>query len=244
MNGSTFFLRFSLCPLLLLSVVAGLLPTAAAGADAAPFRELRRQMVVQQLQGRGIADARVLQVMSEIPRHRFVPEPYRGNAYDDTALPIGHGQTISQPYMVAVMTELIKPRPRMRVLEVGTGSGYQAAVLSQLVERVYSIEIIPQLAAAARRLLTDLHYSNLHLKQGDGYFGWPEAAPFDAILVTAAAPTIPPPLLEQLAEGGLMVIPVGSPFLVQQLMLIEKRDGELISKSLMPVRFVPLRSGP
>lgn len=240
----TVFIRLSGCLAGLLMSLLFPVQTTAAEKEDELFSAFRQQMVEQQLKRRGIADIRVLQVMNEIPRHVFVPDAYRWNAYDDTPLPIGHGQTISQPYMVAIMTELISPRTQMRVLEVGTGSGYQAAVLSRLVDQVYSIEIIPPLAIAARKLLTELDYPNLQLKQGDGYFGWPEAAPFDAILVTAAAPTVPPPLLQQLKEGGLMVIPVGSPFRVQQLLLIEKRDGELISNSLMPVRFVPLRRGP
>lgn len=234
------FLKISgFLAVLLISLIVP--PQAAADREDERFSALRQQMVEQQLERRGIKDARVLQVMNEVPRHLFVPDAYRLNAYDDSPVPIGHGQTISQPYIVAIMTELIKPGKQMRVLEVGTGSGYQAAVLSRLVDKVYSLEIISALAKSARKRLTNLNYPNLHLKQGDGYFGWPEAAPFDAILVTAASPTIPPPLLQQLKEGGLMVIPVGSPFLVQQLVLIEKREGELISNSLMPVRFVPLR---
>jgi protein-L-isoaspartate(D-aspartate) O-methyltransferase len=177
--------------------------------------------------------------MRSVPRHLFVPPEQRPYAYRDRPLPIGHGQTISQPFMVAYMTELVSPGPGRKVLEIGTGSGYQAAVLAAAGAEVFSIEIIPQLAEAAGKRLDDLGYGAVAVRSADGFYGWAEQAPFDAILVTAAAEFVPPPLLEQLAEGGLMVIPVGSPFFVQTLMLVQKRDGKPYATSLMPVRFVP-----
>ena len=178
--------------------------------------------------------------MADVPRHRFVDEGRRSEAYLDTPLPIGHGQTISQPYMVAFMTETIRPRPGQKILEIGTGSGYQAAVLAACGAEVYSIEIVPPLAERSTALLGELGYK-VATRAGDGFFGWPEAAPFDAVVVTAAAEFIPPPLIDQLKDGGLMVIPVGTPFQVQTLMLVEKSGGKTRSRSLMPVRFVPLR---
>jgi protein-L-isoaspartate(D-aspartate) O-methyltransferase len=187
---------------------------------------------------------RVLDVMARVPRHEFVPDDLRGSAYDDRPLPIGFGQTISQPYIVALMTDLLRVEPADTVLEVGTGSGYQAAVLSPLAARVFSIEIVPQLAEAAKARLVRLHYDNVAVRAGDGYYGWQEAAPFDGIVVTAAASHIPPPLIQQLRPGGRMVIPVGGPFFVQHLMLVEKReDGTVTSRQLLPVRFVPLTGG-
>jgi protein-L-isoaspartate(D-aspartate) O-methyltransferase len=159
----------------------------------------------------------------------------------DGPLPIGHGQTISQPYIVAYMTEILRIKPQHKVLEIGTGSGYQAAVLAELTNQVYTVEIIPELANSAGKRLKKTGYSSVKARQGDGYHGWPDAAPFDAIMVTAAAEFIPPPLLQQLAEGGRMIIPVGSPFYVQHLMLVEKRQGEISTRSLMLVRFVPFR---
>lgn len=179
--------------------------------------------------------------MAQVPRHLFVPPGYQERAYSDTPLPIGHGQTISQPYIVAFMTQTIRPAPGMKVLEIGTGSGYQAAVLAATGARVYSIEIIPELAQSARENLARSGYAGVRLREADGYFGWPEEAPFDAILVTAAAPFVPPPLIKQLKVGGKMIIPVGSPFLVQTLMLVEKDERRTRSRSLMPVRFVPFR---
>jgi len=191
--------------------------------------------------GRERLDPRVLEALGQVPRHEFVPWLERQRAYRNQPLPIGHGQTISQPYIVAIMTDLLDPEPGHRVLEVGTGSGYQAAVLAELVKQVYSIEIIEPLARAAGKRLQALGYDSVTTRIGDGYYGWPEHAPFDGIVVTAAASHVPPPLLAQLKPGGRMVIPVGSPFLTQQLVLIKKnKDGALITRQLLPVRFVPL----
>lgn len=191
--------------------------------------------------GRTALDLRVLKALGQVPRHEFVPLIERFRAYRNHPLPIGHGQTISQPYIVAIMTDLIDPSPDHRVLEVGTGSGYQAAVLAELVKEVYSIEIIEPLGRSADKRLQELGYSNVTTRVGDGYYGWSEHAPFDAIVVTAAASHVPPPLIKQLKPGGLMVIPVGSRFLTQQLVLIKKNeDGTLVTRQLLPVRFVPL----
>ncbi|MCA1371396.1 protein-L-isoaspartate(D-aspartate) O-methyltransferase [Bradyrhizobium sp. BRP14] len=195
------------------------------------------------VEGQGI-DPAVLTAMEKVPRHFFVPEEQRGAAYRDRPLPIGYGQTISQPFIVALMTDLINVGPGDSVLEIGTGSGYQAAVLSPLAAKVYSIEIIPQLGERAAARLAELRYNNVEVKVGDGYYGWPQHAPFDSIVVTAAASHIPPPLVEQLARGGRMVVPVGGPFATQFLMLVEKRrDGSITTRQLLPVSFVPLRGG-
>lgn len=190
-------------------------------------------------------DERVLDALGRVPRHAFVPENQRRYSYDNRPLPIGYGQTISQPYIVAVMTDLVRPEPGARVLEIGTGSGYQAAVLAALVDRVYTLEIVEPLATRAKERLEQLGYDNVHARHGDGYFGWEEYAPFDAIVVTAASSHIPPPLIKQLRPGGRMIIPVGSRFLVQQLLLVEKDgDGTVTTRQLLPVRFVPLTGGP
>jgi protein-L-isoaspartate(D-aspartate) O-methyltransferase len=182
--------------------------------------------------------------MGRVPRHLFVPEEQRGAAYQDRPLPIGYGQTISQPFIVALMTDLINVGPGDAVLEIGTGSGYQAAVLSPLAAKVYSIEIIPELGERAAARLAELRFDNVEVRVGDGYYGWPALAPFDGIVVTAAASHIPPPLVEQLAKGGRMVVPVGGPFATQFLMLVEKRrDGSITTRQLLPVAFVPLRGG-
>jgi len=199
----------------------------------------RDAMVTEQIIARGIRDSTTLTAMRSVPRHLFVPAAQRPYAYQDRPLPIGYGQTISQPFMVAYMTELVNPGPGRKILEIGTGSGYQAAVLAAAGAKVFSIEIIPQLAEAAGKRLEDLGYGEVAVKSADGFYGWEEKGPFDAIIVTAAAEFIPPPLLAQLAEGGLIVIPVGSPYYVQTLMLVQKRDGKPFSTSLMPVRFVP-----
>jgi protein-L-isoaspartate(D-aspartate) O-methyltransferase len=186
-------------------------------------------------------DPRVMMAMARVPRHEFVATAQRHHAYDNRPLPIGHGQTISQPYIVALMSDLIKPQADHRVLELGTGSGYQAAILAELTGQVYSIEIIEALGKQAAERLSRLEYDNVTLRIGDGYYGWEEHAPFDAIVVTAAASHVPPPLVAQLKPGGRMVIPVGSRFLTQQLVLIEKQpDGQLITRQILPVRFVPL----
>lgn len=189
-------------------------------------------------------DARVMQVMADVPRHEFVPKMYQHLAYENQPLPIGYGQTISQPYIVALMTDLLHVKSTDKALEIGTGSGYQAAVLAELAEQVFSIEIIDELSKRAKRVLEKLGYKNTKTRIGDGYYGWKEHAPFDVIIVTATAGHIPPPLIRQLKPGGRMVIPVGSRFLVQQLVLIEKDDkGKVSSKQILPVRFVPLTGG-
>ena len=198
----------------------------------------REKMVKTQIAARGIEDERVLAVMRKVPRHLFVPQSGREAAYDDGPLPIGEEQTISQPYVVALMTELIHPDPGSKVLEIGTGSGYQAAVLAELVSQVYTIEIIEPLGRNAADLLRDLGYTNVHTRIGDGYRGWPEAAPFDAIVVTAAPERIPEPLKEQLAVGGRLVIPVGS--LSQDLILVTRTQTGFREETITPVRFVPM----
>jgi protein-L-isoaspartate(D-aspartate) O-methyltransferase len=203
-----------------------------------PYAVARENMVTSQLQARDITHRATLQAMRTVPRHLYVPVAQRRYAYHDRPLPIGYGQTISQPYIVAYMTQIIRPETGQKVLEIGTGSGYQAAVLAGIVDQVYTIEIIEELGLAAKKVL-DGQYNNVHVKIGDGYFGWEEHAPFDAIVVTAAAEYIPPPLVEQLKDGGRMIIPVGSPFQIQQLMLVEKRGENITTRSLMPVRFVP-----
>jgi protein-L-isoaspartate(D-aspartate) O-methyltransferase len=211
---------------------------AAAGPDS--FDEKRLLMVAQQLKARDINDPRVLAAMGKVPRHRFVPDNLRSLAYEDHPLPIGSGQTISQPYIVALMTQWAEVKPGDKVLEVGTGSGYQAAVLAELSDRVFSFELLPDLAEAARTHLRDLGYGRVQVRSGDGYQGWPEDAPFDAILVTASAPEVPPALKQQLKEGGRLVIPVGPPGSVQELLLLRKVKGELQEEQRVPVLFVPL----
>jgi protein-L-isoaspartate(D-aspartate) O-methyltransferase len=191
--------------------------------------------------GRDQLDKKVIQVMGEIPRHRFVPSHQREHAYENRPLPIGHGQTISQPYIVALMTDLLRPDENDIALEIGTGSGYQAAVLAGLVKHVYTIEIIKPLGTAVKERLTALDYDNITTRIGDGYYGWQEHAPFDLIIVTAASGSIPPPLIQQLKPGGHMVIPIGGIFLTQQLMLVEKdMEGGVKTRQILPVRFVPL----
>jgi protein-L-isoaspartate(D-aspartate) O-methyltransferase len=203
------------------------------------YKAKREAMVKQQIEKRGIQNKAVLRAMRTVPRHLFVPPEVAAGAYSDRALPIGSRQTISQPYMVAFMTDVIKPGPGMKVLEVGTGNGYQAAVLAEIVKEVYTIEIIPELGQSAAERLKRLGYDNVQVKVGDGYQGWPEHAPFDAIVVTAAPESVPPPLLEQLKEGGRLIIPVGSQHRAQSLTLMEKRKGRIVSSNLMPVLFVP-----
>jgi protein-L-isoaspartate(D-aspartate) O-methyltransferase len=206
--------------------------------DHESFEARRRNMVETQIVRRGIRDEKVLGAMRSVPRHLFIPERYRGQAYIDGALPIEENQTISQPYIVAIMTELLEIDSTSKVLEIGTGSGYQAAVLGEISNSVYTIEIIPELAYRADTLLDSLGYKNVHVRAGDGYRGWPEEAPFDAIIVTAAAPDIPEPLVEQLKRGGRMVIPVGE--FSQDLLLIRKNDTGMTQQSVIPVRFVPM----
>ena len=196
-------------------------------------------MVKTQIENRDINDKAVLQAMRTVKRHIFVPKELINSAYYDSPQPIGYGQTISQPYIVAYMTEIIHPKPEHRVLEIGTGSGYQAAVLAEIVDSVYTIEIIPELHKPAADRLKKLAYDNVKAKEADGYYGWEEHAPFDAVIVTAAAEYIPPLLIQQLKDGGKMVIPVGSPLLTQWLMLVEKNGDKIKTTSLMPVLFVP-----
>jgi len=191
--------------------------------------------------GKSEFDSRVLEVMSRVPRHEFVPLKQRHNAYQNRPLPIGHGQTISQPYIVALMTDLLKIEPDDKALEIGTGSGYQAAILAELVDEVYTIEIIEPLAKRASSLLERLGYKNIQTKIADGYYGWQDKGPFDVIIVTAAASHIPPPLIQQLKPGGRMIIPVGSRFMVQHLIMLEKNtEGQVTTRQILPVRFVPL----
>ena len=222
---------------------------ARADSDAAA----RMQMLIEiqrdaaytgPLLGAESVDPVVLAVLGNVPRHEFVPADSRAAAYENRPLPIGHGQTISQPYIVALMTSLLRTKKTDRVLEIGTGSGYQAAVLAELAAHVYTIEIIHPLGEHAERTLKRLRYDNVSVRIGDGYYGWEEHAPFDGIVVTAAASHVPPPLVQQLKPGGRMVIPVGSRFFVQQLVLVEKApNGEVHTRQLLPVRFVPLTGG-
>jgi protein-L-isoaspartate(D-aspartate) O-methyltransferase len=213
--------------------------SGASRAESGAELAVRRAMVEQQIRARGIANPEVLAAMEEVPRHLFVAAGERMEAYEDRPLPIGHGQTISQPYVVALMTALAGLRPDARVLEIGTGSGYQAAVLSRIAAQVYTVEIVEPLAELARRTLAGLGYDNVHVRVGDGYRGWPEAAPFDAIVVTAAPTEIPAPLVEQLKPGGRMVLPVGDH--VQDLLVLTKRpDGGYDRSTVIPVRFVPM----
>ena len=248
-------LRFGL--LLFLLVLTACSP-ATSPADGAPSPTVkatpspsgdptvkpRQAMVKVQLQGRDITDERVLAAMGRVPRHEFVPVDFQAQAYEDHPLPIGFGQTISQPYIVALMTQLVNPQPGKKVLEIGTGSGYQAAVLAELTDQVYSIEIIPELAGRAEATLKRLGYDKIVVKQADGYWGWAEQAPFDAILVTAAPDHVPQPLVNQLAEGGVMVIPVGPPGGYQSLWILERHGEEIIRTNWGGVSFVPLTRRP
>lgn len=209
-----------------------------ATGNSAEQRQARERMVRQQIEARGVRDPRVLEAMRKVPRHLFVPSSLQSHAYDDTPLPIGHQQTISQPYIVAFMSESLELKPGQRVLEIGTGSGYQAAVLAELAREVFSIEIVEPLAKEADERLKELGYTNIKLRVGDGYRGWPEAAPFDAIMVTAAPDHVPPALIEQLAEGGRLVLPVGR--LLQELVRIRRTPEGPRRESLLPVRFVPM----
>jgi protein-L-isoaspartate(D-aspartate) O-methyltransferase len=206
------------------------------------WTDRRRQMVAEQLIARRIKNERVLKIMGRVPRHEFVPASVRGAAYEDTPLPIGQNQTISQPYIVALMTELADPQPNQRVLEIGTGSGYQAAVLAELAGEVYTIELLPDLAKQAKARLERLGYRRVHVRTGDGYLGWPTAAPFDSIVVTCGADHVPEPLFQQLKPGGTMVIPIGKYPGVQSLRLITKGPhGDQQARDVLPVRFVPFR---
>jgi protein-L-isoaspartate(D-aspartate) O-methyltransferase len=241
------FARTALAASLLPPAIAPLV-ACRASHDVEPgqnaFAAARASMVREQIVRRGVGDARVLDAMLDVPRHLFVPPDMQDHAYDDSPLSIGHGQTISQPYIVALMTELVRPRASDRALEIGTGSGYQAAVLSRVVATVFTIEIVETLARSAEQRLKTLDYRNIVVRAGDGYAGWPEHAPFDVIVVTAAPDHVPQPLVEQLKPGGRMVIPVGSLYEGQDLELIEKdASGQISRRQIAPVRFVPLRRG-
>jgi protein-L-isoaspartate(D-aspartate) O-methyltransferase len=200
----------------------------------------REEMVRNQLAAGGIRNPEVLQAMTEVPRHEFVPASLRPYAYADGPLPIGHGQTISQPFIVAYMTQALELGKEDTVLEVGTGSGYQAAILGKLAKEVYTIEIVPPLAESAKVILSKLGFENVHVRLGDGYLGWPEKAPFDAIIVTCAPDHVPEPLVSQLKEGGRLVIPVGTAGGIQQLVLLKKRNGQISKEKMLDVRFVPM----
>src|SRR5215211_466882 len=223
-------------------LIAALAPAACGQQQDAPsnFPAQRQRMVEQQLKPRGIKDDRVLTAMAKVPREEFIPVDMRMDAYEDGPLPIGYDQTISQPYVVAFMTEQLRPKPSDRVLEIGSGSGYQAAILAELVAEVYTIEIVEPLAKSAEATLQRLGYNSVHIKSGDGYKGWPEEAPFDAIIVTCAPENVPQRLVDQLKDGGHMVIPVGERF-AQQLYLLEKKNGQLKESATLPVRFVPMQ---
>lgn len=224
--------------------VAAVLPVlVSAAADPDRARE-RHMMVAEQIAARGVDHGPTLEAMRRVPRHRFVPAEMRAVAYADSPLPIGHGQTISQPYIVAFTTATAALARNSKVLEIGTGSGYQAAIAAELSDRVFSIEIVAPLAERARATLRELGYHGVKVRTGDGYKGWPEEAPFDVIIVTAAPEKIPPPLIEQLAEGGRMVIPVGAQTGTQYLLLVTKRNGRVRTEKLMPVRFVPFTREP
>lgn len=236
------------CILLLALLSFGLSPSWVLAAES--FQQQREEMIEQiradvrtssAVLGKSRLDDNVLKAMKTVPRHEFVPDKHRHQSYRNRPLPIGYGQTISQPAIVAIMTDLLQLEPEDKALEIGTGSGYQAAVLAELVEQVFSIEIVPELAQRAAADLERTGYLNVTTREGDGYYGWEEEAPFDAIIVTAAADHIPPPLLKQLKPGGRMIIPVGSRFMVQHLVLVTKdADDNIVTEQLLPVRFVPL----
>lgn len=226
----SYILSFILCIIVLV---------ISCSAQDDKYKNDRGSMVKQQIENRGIHNLPTVKSMRTVPRDKFVPPNLIDRAYNDGPLPIGYGQTISQPYIVAFMTAAIDPEKEFKVLEIGTGSGYQAAVLAEIVSEVYTIEIITELYNSASERLRELGYKNVTCKNADGYYGWEEFAPFDAIIVTAAAEYIPPPLIEQLKDGGKMIIPVGSPYLNQNLILIEKEGEDLTTTSLLPVRFVP-----
>jgi protein-L-isoaspartate(D-aspartate) O-methyltransferase len=209
-------------------------------ADTPELQKVRKIMVSDTIERRGLSDPRVLMAMRDVPRHCFVPQNIISKAYRDTALPIGEGQTISQPYVVALMTAGLKLSSGDRVLEIGTGSGYQAAVLARIVKEVYTIEIKEKLHTSSTRLLNDLGYTNVITRHADGYFGWQEAAPFDAIMITAAVNHVPPPLLKQLKDGGMLILPLGNPFSYQHLTLVIKKGDDYVTKSITGVLFVPM----
>lgn len=245
MNKTATILTLLICALAVIFFMTNGAPAFGADTNASGkenkdhFRQQRMKMIRQQLRARGIENPEILAAFEKVPRHRFVPEGLKKYAYQDRPLPIGEDQTISQPYIVALMTRSIEPKKNHRILEIGTGSGYQAAILAELAEQVYTIEIIASLAQSARRTLSETGYENVYVKTGDGFRGWPEHAPFDAIVVTCSPEKVPEPLKEQLAGGGRMVIPVGRGH-DQHLVLLEKKEGQLIEKQILPVRFVPM----
>ena len=222
-------------------IILGLLITGRIFSQADKYYTARMNMVKTQIIDRGISDSKTIESLRKVPRHRFVPQEYEKDAYGDYPLPIGYGQTISQPYIVAFMTEAVKPDRNRKALEIGTGSGYQAAVLAEITDTVYTIEIIEELAKESEALFKKLGYKNIVCKSGDGYNGWIEHAPFDIIIVTAAIDKVPGPLTDQLAEGGRLIIPVGSPYGLQELKLLVKKNGKIKTNNLLPVRFVPFR---
>jgi protein-L-isoaspartate(D-aspartate) O-methyltransferase len=227
----------------LLTIAAAVLSAALHPALATddPYLQKRAAMVRDQIERDGVSDPRVLAAMRDVPRHLFVPPSFRAKAYEPYPLPIGEGQTISQPYIVGFMTQILRLKETDRVLEVGTGSGYQAAVAAKLAAEVYSVEILESLAERSRRTLSDLGFRNVVVRQGDGYYGWEEKGPFDAIIVTCAGGHVPPPLLRQLRDGGRMIMPVGGPFMTQNLVFIEKdARGEITQRNVLPVAFVRL----
>ena len=237
--------RFGVSAIACCGLVALMVATPLRGdepkppADSDPFAAARRRMVKRHLEGRGIKDPRVLEAFRTVPRHLFLPPETQRHAYDDESIPIGEGQTITPPFDVAFMTEKLEPKPTDKVYEVGTGSGYQAAILSRLVKDVYSVEIKEKLGKRAAEVLKKVGYTNVHTRVGDGYAGWPSEAPFDAIIVTCAPEHIPPPLVEQLKEGGRMVIPLGDRF-NQTVYLMTKKNGKLTGRELRPTLFVPM----
>ncbi len=226
--------------LIIVLVAAAAGPAAAEPLDNGVFRKAREAMVANQIMARGISDPLVLSAMTRVRRHLFVPPSHRNQAYADHPLPIDEGQTISQPYIVALMTELLEPEPNHRILEIGTGSGYQAAVLAQIVDEVYTIEIVAPLYEKASRQLETLGYDNVHCRLGDGYKGWPEAAPFDGILITAAVDHPPPALVEQLKDGGRLVLPKGDPRGIQTLEVVTRTGSTTQTRKIINVRFVPM----
>ena len=229
-------LRLFLCGLILMpcALIAEVVP------DSPRYKAARQKLVEHDIAGRGISDPRVLAAMRAVPRHCFVPKQIISSAYADTALPIGEGQTISQPYVVALMTASLKLHPDHRVLEIGTGSGYQAAVLAEIVKEIYSVEIKKKLQMNSTQLLSALGYRNISTRHADGYFGWPDAAPFDAIMITAAVNHIPPPLLKQLKDGGRLILPLGNPFSYQNLTLVTRNGDEFTTRQITGVLFVPM----
>jgi protein-L-isoaspartate(D-aspartate) O-methyltransferase len=222
------------------AVVSSAITATASAQKADQFAAARQQMIERDLKGRDITNPAVLKAMEDVPRHRFVPSGMQDQAYADCPLPIGHGQTISQPYVVAFMTQMLEVRPDDKILEIGTGCGYQAAVLARLAQQVYTIEIVKPLADEARKLLTELGYKNIFIKAGDGFEGWSEHAPFNKIILTCAVEEIPPALIEQLKEGGRIIAPIGATYELQQLVIATKKAGTLTYRQVLPVRFVPM----